>query len=181
MFGELYDRHAGSVLRYAVSRLGPEVGEDVASQTFLTAFEQRERFDVSRSEALPWLLGIATNLLGKHRRTEVRAYAAQSRLGADVQGAADQVRADEVLDAQRAAAAIAGPLRQLSPGDRDVLLLFAWADLSYEQIADALHVPVGTVRSRLNRARRVLRGATNPFDSKKEHGDGRSETAAALA
>lgn len=103
----------------------------------------------------PWLFGIAANLLRRHRRAEerrLRAYARAAMAPGDA-SAFDGV--DERLDAAAATVALAHALASLGPGERDVLLLHAWADLSYEQIAGALAIPVGTVRSRLHRARGV--------------------------
>ncbi len=119
----------------------------------------------------PWLYGIASNLIGRHRRAEIRAYRALARTGVDPIESAPHT--DEV-DARLAAGVereLASALAQLPRGDRDVLLLFAWADLTYEQVAAALSIPVGTVRSRLHRARRRLRealGGTNPLSIEEE-------------
>jgi RNA polymerase sigma factor (sigma-70 family) len=111
------------------------------------------------SPALPWLLGIATNLLRMHQRSETRRWAALARTGADpaVPSPTDGVAAR--VDAETAFRLMAGVLEELAEGDRDALLLFAWAGLTYEEIAAALHVPIGTVRSRIHRARLRLRTA----------------------
>lgn len=171
-FAAVFDRHAQPIHRYVSRRLGPVMADDVVGETFLVAFRQRERYDLGRPDARPWLYGIASNLIGRHRRAEVRAYRALARTGVDPVVAAP--RTDEV-DARLAAAGVerelASALSHLPRGDRDVLLLFAWADLTYEQIAAALGIPVGTVRSRLHRARRKLRealGGTNPLSIEEE-------------
>ncbi|TMR36982.1 hypothetical protein ETD85_09500 [Nonomuraea zeae] len=82
-FAELFDRHAAVLHRYAVRRLGPEHAEDVVAETFTRALEQRHRYEMSRSQALPWLFGIVTNVIGSHRRAEVRGYRALVRIGED--------------------------------------------------------------------------------------------------
>jgi Sigma-70 region 2 len=77
LFAELYDRHAAGLHRYVLRRLGDHLADDVVGETFLIAFRQRDRYDTSRPEARPWLYGIAANLIGKHRRSELRAYRAR--------------------------------------------------------------------------------------------------------
>jgi len=71
-FAAIFDRHADAILRYASSRLGPEVAEDVTAETFLAAFRRRCHYDTSRRDARPWLYGIAARQIGKHRRAEIR-------------------------------------------------------------------------------------------------------------
>ncbi|MDL4817640.1 RNA polymerase sigma factor [Actinomadura opuntiae] len=172
-FAALYDRHAPSIHRYVARRLGEQAADDVVAETFLAAFRQRDRYDLARRDARPWLYGIAANLVGKHRRSETRMLRALARTGADpVTDAMDRV--DARVSAAAASRPLAGALAGLSRGDRDVLLLVAWADLSYEQVAEALSIPVGTVRSRLHRARRKVRealGGTDPTDVQEGAGE----------
>jgi RNA polymerase sigma factor (sigma-70 family) len=159
VFARLYDRHAADIHRYAARRLGDAVADDITADTFLTAFRHRARFDTGRSSARPWLYGIAANLIGKHRRTELRALRALARTGIDPVAESWSDRVDSRVTAQAAHRPLATALAGLSDRDRHVLLLVAWADLSYQEIAEALSIPVGTVRSRLNRARRKVRAA----------------------
>ncbi|MFE6978611.1 RNA polymerase sigma factor [Streptomyces sp. NPDC057682] len=158
-FALLYDRYAADIHRYAARRLGEGAAEDITADTFLTAFRSRARFDTGRASARPWLYGIAANLIGRHRRTEIRALRALARTGVDPVAESWTDGADQRVTAQAAHGRLAGALATLSAGDRHVLLLIAWADLSYQEVADALALPVGTVRSRLNRARRTVRRA----------------------
>ncbi|PJE98415.1 RNA polymerase subunit sigma-70 [Streptomyces carminius] len=161
-FALLYDRHAADIHRYVARRLGAGVADDVTAETFLIAFRHRARYDPERGSARPWLYGIAANLIGRHRRHEVRALRALARTGADpvADSWTDWVDgADSRVTAQAASGPLADALAGLSAGDRHVLLLVAWADLTYQEVADALGIPVGTVRSRLNRARRKVRTA----------------------
>ncbi|MFJ6988249.1 MULTISPECIES: RNA polymerase sigma factor [unclassified Streptomyces] len=158
-FGELFQRYAADIHRYAARRLGEDAAEDITADTFLTAFRARGRYDLDRAHARPWLYGIAARLIGRHRRSEVRALRALSRTGLDPVAASWTERSDSRVVADAARAALAGALAGLSAGDRHVLLLVAWADLSYAEVAEALSVPVGTVRSRLNRARKKVRRA----------------------
>jgi RNA polymerase sigma-70 factor (ECF subfamily) len=157
VFGVVFDRHYDAVHRYLARRVGSDLADDLAAETFTTAFEVRRRYDTAHPDARPWLFGIATNLVRHRRRGEARRLRAYARLDrpADPDGGFGGVEAR--LDAGRAGPAIADALNRLSAGDRDVLLLFAWADLHYEEIAVALRIPVGTVRSRLHRARRRVR------------------------
>ncbi|MFC8712307.1 RNA polymerase sigma factor [Streptomyces sp. NPDC057197] len=159
LFGELYHRHASVIHQYAARRLGEDAAEDITAETFLSAFRTRARYDLTRPNARPWLYGIAANLIGKQRRSEVRALKALARTGLDPVAESWTDRSDSRVTAQAAQALLAGALAALAPGDRHVLLLVAWADLGYQEVAEALGIPVGTVRSRLNRARRKVRGA----------------------
>jgi len=160
-FTALYDRHAQALYRYCARRLGPDRAEDAVAQTFLIAYEKRHAVD-SGADPLPWLFGIATNVVYRHRRDEVRGYRALARTGADpllsravVESHAG--RADEREDARQRARRIARVLAKLPPRQRDVLLLFAVAELSYAEISTALDLPIGTVQSALHRARTKLR------------------------
>jgi RNA polymerase sigma factor (sigma-70 family) len=154
-FAAVFDRHWPVLRRYCVSRAGP-AGEDVAAETFRVAYDQRDRFDPTRADVRTWLFGIATNLLRHLFRSTARHDRAVQRL--DAPWGDDEI--DTTLD--RLEAKALGPelteaLHGLHAGERDALLLHVWADLTYEQVATALDVPVGTVRSRIHRARTRLR------------------------
>lgn len=165
LFAELYTRHAADIHRYAARRLGDAAADDITADTFLAAFRTRSRYDLSRENARPWLYGIAANLIGKHRRSEVRALKALARTGHDPVAESWSDRADARVTAKAAYGPVARALAGLSSGDRHALLLVAWADLSYQEVADALSIPVGTVRSRLNRARKKMRAALGDTDA----------------
>ena len=156
-FSVIFDRYFTAIHRYAAARLGPAAADDVAADTFLAGFDQRGRYDLTRPEAKAWLYGIATNLISRHRRDELRLYRALSRSATrdDVESHADRVT-DRVA-AEQLSPRLARALKRLSQGDRDALMLVACADLSYAEAAFALGVPIGTVSSRLNRARAKLR------------------------
>ncbi|MGW7511168.1 RNA polymerase sigma factor [Streptomyces massasporeus] len=156
-FAALFDRHAPAIHQYVARRLGRDAADDVTAETFLTAFRIRARFDPARAGVRPWLYGIAAKQIGRHRRQEVQALKLLARTGHDPVADSWTDSADDRVAAEAAARPLAGALARLSAGDRHVLLLFAWADFSYQEIAEALGIPVGTVRSRLNRARRKLR------------------------
>ena len=165
-FAVIYDRYIGDVYRYLAGRLGRDVADDLAAETFLIAFRKRDRFDPELGRVRPWLYGIATTLVGQHRREETRRYRALARAGRRVLDSVES-HDDRVADAVTAgqlgrqlAVALAG----LRHGDRDVLLLVAVSELSHQEIALALDIPYGTVGSRLNRARRTLRDALGVAD-----------------
>jgi RNA polymerase sigma factor (sigma-70 family) len=170
-FADLFDRHWTILFNYVVARLGPDAAEDLTGEAFLIAFEQRHTFDPVYESARPWLFGIVTKLIFRHRRAEGARYRAIRRSPRDTvtDGPADRVAA--IVSATAARPLLAGALAKLATGERDVLLLIAWADLSYEETATALGIPTGTVRSRLNRARRKVRaalGQTNPLHDEEE-------------
>lgn len=156
-FSILFRRYGSRIQRYVTRRIGRDAAEDVVAETFLLAFRQRDRYDLAHASALPWLYGIATNLTGRHRRDEIRSYNAVARAGADPVTEPFTDRVDAAVTAGAAHRALAAALAALPPRYRDPLLLVAWGDLSYEETALALGVPVGTVRSRLHRARAQLR------------------------
>ncbi|MDG9688563.1 RNA polymerase sigma factor [Streptomyces mutabilis] len=168
VFAALFDRHADAVHRYAARRLGGEVADDLVAETFTTAFQQRHRYDPARgagADARPWLFGIATNLVGRHRRAEARRFKAMARIPAPADH--DEPMTDRAADRVVARAVrreLAAALAALPARHRDALLLVAWGDLSYGEAAQALGVPVGTVRSRLHRARSQLREALGGSD-----------------
>lgn len=144
-FTGLVARHLATVHRYAARRLGPTDAEDVASEVFAIAYAARDRYDDSRADALPWLYGIATNVIRGQRRKErnqLRAYAA-SHVSP---GSAEP-------DSGDLGPALATALAAMRPNHRDAICLYALAELSYEEVAFALGVPVGTVRGWISRAR----------------------------
>ena len=159
-FGLIYDRHAATLLRFLGRRVGAGGAEGLVGELFRIAFEQRKRFDLSRTSALPWLYGIGSNLLLKHRRGEARRLRASARMAA---GEAPDKRASvKALDARLLFPRVAAAIDALPDGEREALLLFAWEDLSYRSMAEALELPIGTVRSRLNRARAHVRELLEP-------------------
>jgi RNA polymerase sigma-70 factor (ECF subfamily) len=155
-FSEIFDRHYSDIHGYASRRLGPSLADDVAAETFLIAFDRRERYDLQQPSARPWLYGIASNLIARHHRAEMRQYRALARAGA-VETVDEDV--DGRIDAAAQRARLAAALLEIAERDREVLLLVAWAQLSCEEAARALGIPAATARSRLHRARRRTRAA----------------------
>jgi RNA polymerase sigma factor (sigma-70 family) len=177
-FAALFDRHARTLHRYLARRAGVAAAEDLLAQTFLVAFETRDRYDQARADARPWLYGIATNVLRRARRDEVRLYRALARTGVDPDVACPADRVAARVDAAAATAALAGVLAELPARDRDVLLLVGWGGLRQDEVAVALDLPLGTVKSRLHRARSRLRaalpdlGTADPCDDVEERNHG---------
>jgi RNA polymerase sigma factor (sigma-70 family) len=168
-FAAIFDRHAPHVHRYLARRLGREAADDLVAETFLIAFGKRKRYDQNRADARPWLYGIATNLISQHRRDEARQLRLRNAIGPDPDVASHAERVVAQVAAQAMGQLLGTALAELSTGDRDVLLLVAWEGLTYDQVATALDIPVGTVRSRLNRARKLVRDVLEvPRDAQKE-------------
>ncbi|GIM72174.1 RNA polymerase sigma factor [Winogradskya consettensis] len=175
-FTGIFDRHAPHIHRYLARRLGDQSADDLVGEVFLVAFRRRDGYDRTRPDARPWLYGIATNLVAQHRRDEARDFRLRTSIApsADVINHADQVATD--LSASALRDTLQSALAELNSGDRDVLLLVAQEELTYEQVAAALEIPVGTVRSRLHRARIAVRaalGGSNPltvFEEGVRHG-----------
>ena len=179
VFTMLYDKYARMIYRYAFRRAGESAAEDVMAETFLVAFERRDSFDHVWTDARPWLFGIATNLLRRHHRTEAKILKTLAKSSSRNTYPDNTERIAEQLDAVATTSVLAVALRRLSPVDRECILLYAWADLSYEGIAQATNVPIGTVRSRLNRARRILREVAGPYRNSTEEADhGRTQVIA---
>lgn len=155
---ELYDRHARDLHRYLAIRVDTQVADDLVSEAFLTAWERRASFEPERASLKAWLFGIATNLLRQHARSEGRRLRAWAREHGR-RTATDHVdeRTASAVDARSVVTDLAETLAGLRPGERDVLLMVAWADLSAAEIAEVTETPVATVRTRLFRARTKLR------------------------
>ncbi|GLW20430.1 RNA polymerase sigma factor [Microbispora triticiradicis] len=156
IFAVLFDRHAPLLHRYVTRRLGPGEAEDVVADTFLAAFQSRADYDRGRPDARPWLYGIASNMIGRRRRAEAALYRAYLRSGVHP-GETAGAQVEDGVNTLAVNRPLARALLRLKRADRDVLLLVAWAGLTYQEVADALGIPPGTVASRLNRARAQIR------------------------
>lgn len=165
-FAVIFERHFDEIHRY-LRRRHPQEADELAAEVFVVAFDARSRYRAMGDSARPWLYGIASNLLGRRRRQERRALRAHARSGGHREPA-DDAYADAVVraDAARRSRRIAAAVSRLSAEDRDTLLLYALSDLRYEEVAFALEVPVGTVRSRLSRARRLASAELADIDAR---------------
>lgn len=168
-FGTLFERHAKTVYNFCFRRTGSwAVAEDMLSVVFMEAWRRRDQ-DLPPEKVLPWLYGIATNVVRNQRRSERRYRAALNRVSAVLAESDSAGMSDARVDDQWQAQGALNLLRTLPQREQDAFVLCAWMELSYEDAAIALRVPVGTVRSRLSRARARLR-ELNP-GSGHEQGD----------
>ena len=158
-----FDRHAAAIAAYATRRVGRTSARDVVADTFRVALERFDGFDSTRGAERAWLFGIATNVIRRHWRTEERRLRVQTRAtGAEVQPIDPLLSVDDSVDARRAYEHVVDAVAQLSPEDRDLLVLVAWERMSSTEVASVLEIPPGTVRSRLHRIRTQLaEGATH--------------------
>jgi RNA polymerase sigma-70 factor (ECF subfamily) len=171
-FALVFDRHSDEIHRYVARRLGAEIAQDVVAETFLTAFRKRGTYDHDRTDARPWLYGIATFAMHEHRRAETR----RNRLLARSEPPPESFdeRSAAKVTAQQLQPRLAAVLARLSQAERDLLLLVAWTDLTYEETALSLGIPVGTVRSRLHRVREKVRRALGGIDPTGIHEEARA-------
>jgi RNA polymerase sigma factor (sigma-70 family) len=158
-FAGVYERYFPGIHHYIAGRLGRDVADDIAADTFVIALRKHDGFDARRGPVGAWLYGIATNLIAQHRRMEQRRYRALARVKAGPLTGEHEDRVVSSVAAEDMQPRLARALARLSPAERDVLLLVALADVSHEEISQALDIPYGTVGSRLNRARKKIRAA----------------------
>ena len=167
-FATLFDRHADEIHRYAARRLGLQAAGDVVSEVFLAAFRNRVRYDLGRADARPWLYGISAKVISQQLRADGRR--ARALAAAPVPRPAE-MPVDDIADRITAAQLrprMLSALGELSPADQELVFLVAWAELSYDEVAQALEIPLGTVRSRLHRARARISRSLGPTFHDKE-------------
>lgn len=168
-----YADHVAGVHVYVARRLGRDLAADVVADVFRIAFEGADRYDAERGSERAWLMGIATNRIRRHWRTEARRLRAMARSGNALERSVDSTslvvdRIDAQMEAVRVLEAVAG----LDGEDRDLLVLVAWEGCSYEEVASMLALPIGTVRSRLHRIRHKLRDAVRSAVAEEVGSDG---------
>jgi RNA polymerase sigma factor (sigma-70 family) len=166
LFTAVFDRHSAEILRYTYARLGPELAEDVTAETFLAAFQARSRYDGAWPDARPWLYGIAVRQIRRHRRVEARRLRLLQSALADGPAEDHSERAAERVTAARLGPRLAEVVTALPRQDRELLLLVAWADLSYAEAAAAVGTTTSAVKARLHRIRVRMRqelGGRNPM------------------
>ena len=166
-FGAVFERHHLVIWRFLARSAGREAADELAGEVFLIAFRRRASYDPQRGSVRSWLYGIAANQLRERGRRAARFRRVVLRLAGrrETDGVASGADESSVLMQRAGTDVVLRCLEQLGAIDREVLVLFAWERLSYEEIAAALAVPVGTVRSRLARARQRLRGAMELADA----------------
>jgi RNA polymerase sigma-70 factor (ECF subfamily) len=157
-FAGIFDRHIDHVRTFVVRRLGESRGDDVISEVFRVAFERRETFDVATESALPWLYGIATNLVRREHRSHARRLAALGRADGRRELVGDPLLDVAArIDARSEIRDLGAALISLSDGEREILLLVAWEELTPTEAAAVLGIPPETARTRLHRARLHIR------------------------
>jgi RNA polymerase sigma factor (sigma-70 family) len=171
----LFDRHANKVYNHCFRRSADwSMAEDLTSVVFLEAWRKRRQLRLHDDSVLPWLLAVANNCLRNAERSRRRYHRLLAKLprpedtlSLDAQTSA---RVDDEVTVRR----LLLVLRQLNTEDQEVVALCDWSGLSYEEAATALDIPVGTVKSRLSRARTRLRALIDPAgasrESSTEHG-----------
>jgi RNA polymerase sigma factor (sigma-70 family) len=153
-FGELFKRHSRSVYAYCARRTGNlDLAEDLTSVVFMEAFRRRRKLQLSSKSALPWLIGVANNVIRNAERSLRRYRSALDRIPVPANGVSSEEDAMERLGAQEALASALEAISALTQGEQDVVLLVLWSEFTYADAATALSIPVGTVRSRLASAR----------------------------
>jgi RNA polymerase sigma factor (sigma-70 family) len=165
----IFDAHFAEIHRYIAQRLSTDDADDLAAEVFLVA--AGGGYESSRGQARPWLYGIATKLISRHRRSEIRRWKALSRTSEREAQSHEEATLTRVA-AGKLTGRLAGALAGLNRGDRDVVLLVALGGLTHREVAAALEIPFGTVASRLNRARKQLRKALGDVNPLKEAHDG---------
>jgi RNA polymerase sigma factor (sigma-70 family) len=157
-FGALFERHADAVYNHCFRRTGSwEAAEDLASVVFLEAWRRRRDVALSGESILPWLLAVANNVVHNRDRSLRRHRRLLAKLPPAVVAPDPAEEAASRVDDERAMRRVLEVFTRLLPDEQDVLALCVWAGLSYSDAAVALGIPVGTVRSRLSRAREHLR------------------------
>jgi len=151
----VFEQHLGLIHRFIAARVGTGDADDLTAEVFLVAYRRRADFDTLRGDTRGWLLGIAVNVLRNHRRGRRRMLAMVRRLSPET--APDRTaEINARVDAQAAGARLNAALDSLRSDERDVFLLSAWGEMGHQEIALALGIPIGTVKSRLSRARTKL-------------------------
>jgi RNA polymerase sigma-70 factor (ECF subfamily) len=164
--GELFKRHSRSVYAYCARRTGNlDLAEDLTSIVFMEAFRRRRKLQLSSTSALPWLFGVANNVMRNADRSFRRYRSALNRIPVPANGTSSEEGAIERFEAQEALASAIEAISTLTQRERDVVLLVLWSELSYADAATALGIPVGTVRSRLASARAKFKDSA-PVTSK---------------
>lgn len=155
-FKAVYARNVRAVFSFLSRRVGADEAEELTAQTFLDAWAVRGRYRAELGSELSWLYGIAVNLLRHHYRHEERrdrAFRTVAGRQGRTEDLADEAEVDDRVDAEQRWPVLAGAIDRLTPDEREIFVLYALGDLTYQGIADRLGIPVGTVRSRLSRCR----------------------------
>jgi RNA polymerase sigma-70 factor (ECF subfamily) len=157
-FEAVFEQYHRAIHEYLARSVGRDRADELAGDVFVAAFAARPRYEPARGSVRAWLFGIAANIRRTRARSDWRGRRAWDRVGGerDAQDGGFEL-VEDGLDHGKRLAWVTAFLRELSDTDRDVLVLYAWGQLTYPEIAQALGIELGTVRSRLARARARLR------------------------
>lgn len=162
----MYHEHANSVFAYLARRVGRDLAQDLLSETFRQAIESHAGYDSKKGSQRVWLFGVASNVLRRHWRTEQRHLRALDRLHGEAGTVFDPLLSmPERIDAESESTLVLAAITELDAIDRDVLLLSCWEELSSADVAAALDLSPGAVRTRLHRVRARLRTAIDDHAS----------------
>jgi RNA polymerase sigma factor (sigma-70 family) len=162
-FGELFERHARAVYSYCYWRTGDaSLAEDLTSVVFLEAWARRTSVTITGTSVRPWLLGIANNVARNALRSLRRYRSVLRRIPRGVIEASGQDDVVGRVDARNALSSARHVLDEQSGAEREVVILVFWCGLTYQETADALGIPIGTVRSRVSRTRKKLQLSLAP-------------------
>lgn len=156
-FGEIFDRHFVSISAFCARRVGPDLAEDIVNETFCVAFDQRRRYETrQRPNARPWLMGIAINVMRNEFRRQLREKRAVDRIHVENHQPGNDAFVVNDFAATNKIERVRIALAKLPNQELEALLLCVLEHRTYEQIAEIMQVPIGTVRSRIHRARKHL-------------------------
>jgi RNA polymerase sigma factor (sigma-70 family) len=180
LFETIFRRHHRRIWAFLARSGGRDGADELAGDVFVAAFSRRDRFDPDRGSVVTWLYGIAANQARTRFRQQGRASRALARVaGQGMPAGSPFDDTDAALDGAQALGRVQAALAALPDRDRELILLVAWEGLTYQEIADVLGMELGTVRSRLSRARHRLRelagldgGHTGAHSNLKEDSDG---------
>lgn len=157
LFADVFDGLHSELWSFMARRVGTELADELSGEVFVAAFESRGNFDHEKGSVRAWLYGIARNKMRMARRTEERRRRAVAREAQQHRTPPDPTgEAAEAVDLEERTRQVREALARLPDVDRELIELYAWERLSYLELAQVLGVPVGTVRSRLSRARAKL-------------------------
>ncbi len=158
-FGQLFERHQRIIFQRSLAATGDrQAAEEIVSMTFLETWRRRKSVHIADSMR-PWLLGVSSNLVKSYWRSSKRYANLLAKLPASADSDDQRDAVDSGLDSRVRVRRIAKLLNRMPQEDRDVIRLCAFVGLTHVEAAELLEIPVGTVKSKLSRARARLREA----------------------
>jgi RNA polymerase sigma-70 factor (ECF subfamily) len=154
-FSQLFAKHQRAIYRYAVYMSGPDAADDVVQETFLAVLRQTTRHDTPRGTIVGYLLGIARHVMMKRLAKNVAFDEPMDDSVGDT-AAVDQATVLDDLTRAETIEAVRTAVHSLPPAYREVVVLCDFQEMDYAGAADLMQCPIGTIRSRLSRARSLL-------------------------